>query len=110
MPAYAALALAIVGEIIGTSALKASDGFTRLLPSILVVAGYGTAFFFLALALRTIPVGVAYALWSAVGIVAIAVIGWTVFGQRLDLPAILGMSLIVAGVIVIQVFSSTAGH
>ncbi|MEL6169449.1 MAG: SMR family transporter [Pseudomonadota bacterium] len=110
MPAYAALALAIVGEIIGTSALKASDGFTRLLPSILVVAGYGTAFFFLALALRTIPVGVAYALWSAVGIVAIAVIGWTVFGQRLDLPAILGMSLIVAGVVVIQVFSSTAGH
>lgn len=104
------LAVAITGEVLGTSALKASEGFTRLWPSVLVMVGYGAALFFFSVALRAVPVGVAYAIWSGVGIAAIALIGWVVFGQRLDTPAFLGMGLIVAGVLVLQVFSNTAGN
>ena len=102
------LAIAIVAEVIATSALKAAAGFTRPLPSLVVVAGYGLAFYFLSLALRVIPMGVAYAVWSAVGIALVSLIGWLVYDQRLDAPALLGMGLIVAGVAVIQLFSRTA--
>ncbi len=99
------LAIAIVSEIVGTTALKLSDGFTRLRPSAIVVAGYGVAFVFLALALRTMSVGIAYAVWSGIGVTAIAMIGWVKFGQRLDAPALLGIGLIVAGVVVLSGFS-----
>lgn len=107
---YLYLVLAILTETIGTSALQASQQFTRLAPSLLVVAAYALSFYFLALTLKTIPVGVAYAIWSGLGIVFIAAIGWLVFGQRIDLPAILGMALIIAGILVIHLFSSTAPH
>ncbi|ARO87236.1 QacE family quaternary ammonium compound efflux SMR transporter [Nitrosospira lacus] len=104
------LSVAIVSEVVATSALKASNGFTRLWPSLLVVAGYGIAFFFLSLTLRTIPVGVAYAVWSGAGIVLITLVGWLVFGQSLDTPAIIGLTLIIAGVVVLQAFSKSAIH
>ena len=102
------LAVAIVAEVIATSALKASEGFSRLVPSLVVVAGYGSAFFCLSLTLRTIPVGIVYAIWSGVGIVLIALAGYFVFGQVLDAPALIGMGLIVAGVLVINLFSRSA--
>ncbi|GAA3586623.1 MULTISPECIES: SMR family transporter [Marinobacter] len=104
------LIAAIGAEVVATSALKASDGFSRLWPSVLVVVGYGLAFYLLALTLRSIPVGVAYAIWSGVGVVAIALIGWLVFGQKLDAPAVIGMGLIVAGVLVMNGMSRTVGH
>jgi small multidrug resistance pump len=102
---YLYLAIAIVAEVIGTSALKAAEGFTRPLPSLVVIAGYGVAFYFLSLSLKTIPVGIAYAIWSGAGVALITLIGWIVFKQRLDAPALAGLALIVAGVVVIQVFS-----
>ena len=108
--AYVFLGVAIVAEVIATSALKASEGFTRLGPSLIVALGYGIAFYSLSLVMKAIPVGVAYAIWSGVGIVLISLVGWLVLKQPLDLPAMLGMGLIVAGVIVIQVFSRTAAH
>jgi small multidrug resistance pump len=104
------LSVAIVMEVAATSALKASDGFSRLWPSLIVVAGYGAAFFFLSLTLRTIPVGVAYAVWAGAGIALIALISWLIFGQTLDIPAIIGLLLIVAGVVVINAFSKTISH
>jgi small multidrug resistance pump len=104
------LSIAIAAEVIATSALKAADGFTRLGPSLVVIAGYGIAFYFLSLALRGIPVGVAYAVWSGVGIVLISAIGWFAFGQRLDAAAVLGIGLIMAGVIVLNVFSRSTVH
>jgi small multidrug resistance pump len=104
------LALAIVLEVIATSALKASEGFSKPLPTLVVAIGYGAAFYFLSLALRTIPVGVAYAVWSGIGIVLISAIGWVAFGQKLDLAALIGLSLIIAGVIVVNVFSASSGH
>jgi small multidrug resistance pump len=104
------LGIAIVSEVIAISALKASDGFTRLLPSVIVVVGYGIAFYCLALVLRTLPVGIVYAIWSGVGVALIALAGWLLFGQTLDLAAILGISLIVAGVIVLNVFSKAVAH
>ncbi|MEM0945999.1 MAG: multidrug efflux SMR transporter [Pseudomonadota bacterium] len=107
---YLYLIVAVAFETLGTSALKASDGFSKIGPSVLVVIGYGISFFFLSLVLKTIPVGIAYAIWSALGIFFIAIIGWVVFGQRLDAPAILGLGLIVSGVVVIQVFSSAVQH
>ena len=103
------LALAIVAEVVATSALKTAAGFTRPLPSLLVVLGYGVAFYFLSLSLRVVPVGVAYAIWSGVGTALIAVIGWVLFGQTLDLAAWIGLALIVAGVAVLQVFSRALG-
>lgn len=107
---YVFLALAIVAEVVATSALKASEEFSRLWPSVLVVVGYGLAFYLLSLALRTLPVGIAYAFWAGLGIVLVTLIGIVVYGERPDLPAILGLSMIVGGVVVIQVFSSVATH
>tara|TARA_R110000764_G_scaffold36871_1_gene82300 strand:+ start:342 stop:674 length:333 start_codon:yes stop_codon:yes gene_type:complete len=104
------LVTAIVTEVIATSALKASDGFSKPLPSVVVVVGYLVSFYFLALTLKTIPVGIAYAIWAGVGIVLISVVGWLLYGQKLDLPALLGMGMIMAGVMVINLFSKTAGH
>jgi len=104
------LGLAIVAEVIATSALKSSEGFTRLWPSLLVAAGYGAAFYFLSLTLRTIPIGVAYAVWSGAGVVLIALIAWLLHGQRLDAPALAGMGLIVTGVAVINLYSKAAAH
>ncbi|MAS41984.1 small multidrug resistance pump [Albimonas donghaensis] len=104
------LIVAVVGEVIGTTALKSSEGFTRLGPSVVVVGGYAVAFFFLSLTLRHMPVGVAYAMWSGVGTVLITLIGWVIFSQKLDLAAIAGIGLIVAGVVVLQLFSDTSPH
>ena len=104
------LAIAIAGEVIGTTALKASDGFTRLWPSLIVVVSYVVAFYFLSLVLRTIPVGVAYAIWAGVGVAAITLIGFVFFGQRLDLAAVVGIGLIVAGVVVLNTLSGSVGH
>jgi small multidrug resistance pump len=110
MIAYLYLAIAIVAEVIATSALKLSEGFTRWQPSLVVVIGYGVAFYFLALVLRSIPVGVAYAVWSGAGVVLITLIGWLAFRQSLDVPALVGIALIVAGVVVIQLFSRSPAH
>jgi len=107
---YLYLGIAIVAEVIATSALKASDGFSRLGPSLVVLLGYGLAFFCLSLTLRTIPTGIAYAIWSGVGIVLISAIGWIWFKQALDAPAIIGLGLIIAGVVVVQVFSKAVNH
>ncbi len=104
---YLYLSFAIVSEVIGTAALKASEEFTRLVPSLIVALGYGSAFFFLTLTLRTIPVGVAYALWSGIGIVLICAMSWILFKQSLDGPAMFGIGLIAAGVIVINAFSGS---
>lgn len=110
MNPWLALAIAILAEVAGTSALNASNGFTRPGPSIVVVVGYALAFYFLSLTLKSIPIGVAYAVWSGAGVALIALVGWWVYGQRLDGPALLGMAMIVAGVAVIQLFSSSSRH
>ena len=107
---YMFLAFAIVGEVIATSFLKQSEGFTRPVPTIIMAVGYVITFYCLSLALRTIPTGIAYAIWSGVGIVLIAAIAWIVQGQRLDAAALAGMGLIVTGVIVMNLFSASAGH
>lgn len=107
---YTFLGIAIIAEVIGTSALKASHEFTRLIPSLVVIAGYGTAFYFMSLAMRTIPLGVTYAIWSGLGIVLITIAGMLIYKQVPDLAAIVGMGLIVAGVLVIHLFSDTAGQ
>jgi small multidrug resistance pump len=104
---YLYLSIAIIAEVIGTSALKASEGFTRPGPVLITIIGYGAAFYFLSLTLKTIPVGIAYAIWSGAGIVLISLIGYALFRQALDLPAIIGMALIIAGVAVINLFSRT---
>lgn len=110
MPAYAILALAIIGEVVATSAMKASEGFTRLGPSILVVLGYAAAFFFLSQVLDRIPVGIAYAVWAGGGIVLVALVAWIVYGQRPDLAGFVGMGLIMAGVLVLNLLSKTSAH
>lgn len=104
------LLLAIVSEVVATSALKSSESFSRLWPSVLTVVGYGVAFYLLSLTLRELPVGIAYALWSGVGIVLVSLAAVVLFGQKLDLPALIGMGLIVAGVIVINVCSKSVVH
>ena len=101
---------AIVSEVIATSALKACDGFSRLWPTFTAVVGYTAAFYFLSLTLKTVPVCVAYAIWSGVGVALIALIGWLFFGQSMDIPAIIGLVLIVAGVVVLNLFSNTVSH
>ena len=104
------LSIAIVFEVVATSALKLADGFTRPLPSLVSVLGYVLAFYFLSLPLRTMPVGIVYALWSGAGIVLITAIGWLWFRQTLDLPALAGMGFILAGVLIINLFSKTVAH
>ena len=108
--AYLYLALAIFTETIATSALKASEEFTKLVPSIIVLAGYGISFYFMTLVLRTIPIGITYAVWSGIGIVLIATVGAVLYKEIPDLPAIIGMGLIIAGVVVINLFSKTVAH
>lgn len=103
--AWVYLAVAIVAEIIATSALKMSDGFRQLVPSIVVVIGYGVSFYCLSLTIREIPLGVVYAIWSGIGIALISVIGWVLFGQKLDAGAIAGIALIASGVVVLNLFS-----
>ncbi|KWF26008.1 DMT family transporter [Burkholderia pseudomultivorans] len=110
IPGYAWLAIAIVAEVIGTSALRAADGFTRLWPSVLVVAGYGTAFYCLSLTLRTMPVGIIYAVWSGAGIVLITLVAMLLYRQVPDLPAVIGLGLIIAGVVVLNLFSKMQAH
>ncbi|WP_417514973.1 DMT family transporter [Minwuia sp.] len=107
---YLYLIGAIVGEVVGTSALKATEGFTKLWPSLIVVAGYGVAFFLLSLSVERFPIGVLYAVWSGLGVVLIAIAGAVIYGDRLDTPAYLGLALIISGVVVIQMFSETVRH
>jgi small multidrug resistance pump len=104
---YLYLSLAIGFEVLATTALQASDGFTRPWPTVVTVLGYAIAFYCLSLTLRTMPVGIAYAIWSAVGIVLIAAIGWAVYRQALDAPAVVGIALIIAGVLIVNLFSKT---
>ncbi|HTH75898.1 MAG TPA: multidrug efflux SMR transporter [Trinickia sp.] len=107
---YIWLAVAIVAEVIGTSALRASEGFTRLAPSLVVVAGYGLAFYCLSMTLKTMPVGIVYAIWSGVGIVLITLVAMVLYRQVPDLAAVAGLSLIVAGVVVLNLFSGMQAH
>ena len=107
---WLALAIAIFAEVIGTTALKASNEFTRLLPSLIVMLGYGTAFYFMSISMRVLPVGIMYAIWSGMGIVLISALGWLVYKQALDVPAMIGMGFIIAGVIIINVFLKSVGH
>jgi small multidrug resistance pump len=107
---YTVLVIAIVFEVLGTSAMQAAQHFTRLAPTALMVVCYAVAFFFLSYTLRYIPVGIAYALWSGLGIVLISLVGYVTFGQKLDLAAILGLTLIIAGVLVLNLFSKSTFH
>ncbi|WP_310565474.1 DMT family transporter [Hydrogenophaga sp.] len=110
MNAWLLLAIAITAEVIGTTALKASEGFTRLLPAVVVVLGYAVAFYCLSLVLKHIPVGVAYAVWSGLGIVLITLAAYVAYGQKIDAAGLVGMGLIVAGVVVLNVFSKASAH
>ena len=110
MKAYLFLFMAIVAEIIATSTLKASEQFTRLWPSVVVTIGYAVSFYCLSQALRVLPVGIAYAIWSAAGIVLVSLVAFLVYRQHLDMPAVLGMGLIIAGVVVINLFSKSVPH
>ncbi|MBD2578730.1 multidrug efflux SMR transporter [Oscillatoria sp. FACHB-1406] len=104
------LAIAIVSEVIATSALKAAKGFTNIVPSILVIGGYTSAFYFLSLTLRSIPLGIAYAIWAGAGIILVSLVGLFLYHQTLDAAAVVGMGLIVAGVVVLNLFSKTVQH
>jgi small multidrug resistance pump len=110
LPPYALLAIAIVAEVIATSALRASDGFTRWLPAVVVMIGYGVSFYMLSLTLKSIPVGIVYAIWSGVGIVLITLVALVMYKQVPDLPAVAGLGLIVAGVVVLNLFSKMQTH
>ncbi|MBU9821803.1 QacE family quaternary ammonium compound efflux SMR transporter [Rahnella sp. BCC 1045] len=107
---YLLLGLAIIAEVIATSSLKSSEGFTRLWPSVVTLLGYTIAIFLLSLTLKTLPTGIAYAIWSGVGIVLVSAIGWFGYGQKLDTPAMIGLGLIIAGVIVVNAFSKSVAH
>ncbi|HFQ89947.1 MAG TPA: multidrug efflux SMR transporter [Desulfobulbus sp.] len=108
--AYLYLAVAIIAEVVATSALKASAEFSRLMPSLMVVVGYGVAFYFMTLTLRTIPLGITYAIWSGLGMVLVTIAGALLYKQIPDMPAIIGMCLIVSGVVVINIFSTAVHH
>ena len=110
MKHYLILLLAIIFEVIATNCLKQSEQFTRWIPSVLTVVGYAASFYCLSVVLRSIPLGIAYAIWSGAGIVLVALVGWLVFKQHLDVPAIIGISMILGGVLVINLFSESAGH
>ena len=107
---YLLLGAAILAEVFGTTALKASEGFTRLGPSLVTVAAYAVSFYALSLTLKILPIGVAYAIWSGAGIVLISALGWVYYGQRLDIPALLGLGLILAGVLVVNLYSKSTPH
>ncbi len=104
------LAAAILSEVIGTSFLKSTEGFTRLVPSLIVVVAYVASFYFLSLALKTLPLGIAYAVWAGTGVALITLAGFAFFGEKLDAPACIGILLIVSGVVVINVFSGSVAH
>lgn len=110
MKTYLLLLVAILAEVVATSALKAAESFTRPVPSLIVVVGYGIAFTCLSVTLKTLPLGVAYAIWSGVGTALVAVVGWLAYKQQLDLPAILGIALIIAGTIMLNLFSKVSAH
>ena len=110
MKTFLILFIAIIAEVAATSALKAAEGFTRLLPSVVVVIGYAIAFTCLSLTLKTIPLGVAYAIWSGAGTALVALVGWLYYKQQLDLPGVIGIALIVSGTIVLNIFSKVAAH
>jgi multidrug transporter EmrE-like cation transporter len=110
MNGYALLTIAIIAEVVATSAMKAAEGFTKPVPSAVVVIGYAAAFYFLAQVLHTIPVGIAYAIWAGGGIVLVALAAWTIYGQRPDAAGFVGMALIVAGVLVLNLLSKTSAH
>ena len=107
---WLAIGIAIIAEVIATTSLKASKEFTLLIPSTIVVIGYGVAFYFMTISLRVLPVGIMYAIWSGTGIVLVSVLGWVIYKQTLDIPAILGLGLIIAGVLVINLFSTSVSH
>ena len=107
LPPYVLLGMAIVFEMIGTTAIKATEGFTKLVPSIITLAAYGMTMWLFSMTLKSIPTGVAYAIWSGIGIVLISVVSFFVYKQSLDVPAIIGIALIIAGVVVINLFSHT---
>lgn len=104
------LAIAIVAEVVATSALKSSEGFSRLLPSVVVIVGYGVAFYCLSIVLKSVPVGIAYAIWSGMGIVLVTAIAWLMHGQKIDLWGFVGITLIVCGVAVLNLVSKTSAH
>jgi len=110
MKSWLFLAIAIVAEVVATSSLKSSEGFTKLWPSLLVIVSYSTAFYFLSLTLKSIPIGIAYAIWAGLGVVLITVVGWLLYDQKLGFASVLGMALIIAGVVIINVFSDTDLH
>lgn len=110
MKQYVILGLAIICEVIATSALRQTNQFTRIVPSLITLVGYAGAFYFLSMVLRNIPLGIAYAIWSGAGIVLVALVGWLVFKQQLDVPAIIGICMIIGGVLVINLFSGSVEH
>lgn len=110
MNTYFFLLLSIASEVIATTALKLSDSFTRLWPSVITVMFYIIAFWSLTIPMRTIPTGIIYAVWSGAGIVLISLAGWIIYGQKLDMAALTGIGLIIAGVMVINLFSNSTGH
>ena len=107
---WLALAIAIAAEVVATSAMKASNEFTQLVPTLIAFVGYGTAFYFMTISMRVLPIGIMYAIWSGMGIVLISIVGWLVYKQNLDMPAIIGMALIIAGAVIINVFSKSVVH
>ena len=107
---YLYLAIAIVAEVIATSALKASSEFTKFIPSLIVISGYAISFYFLTLTLKTLPLGITYAVWSGLGVVLISIAGILLYSETPDLPAVIGMGLIISGVLVIHLFSNSAIH
>ena len=110
MNSYLALGIAIVAEVIATTALKSSEGFSRLVPSIITLLGYGTALYFLSITMKSLATGVTYAIWAGLGIVLISITSFFFHGQKIDLPGMLGMALIIAGVVVLNLFSKSSVH
>ncbi|MFN3252343.1 SMR family transporter [Roseibium album] len=110
MATYLFLGAAILAEVIATSALARTENFTRLAPSLITIAGYGLSFWLLSYPIRVLPTGVVYAIWSGAGIVLITMVAWLAFDQKLDLPALVGLGLIIAGVVIINVFSKSVAH
>ncbi|OEE37155.1 DMT family transporter [Vibrio anguillarum] len=110
MNTWLVLFVAVLGEVFATTSLKLSEGFTKLIPSLAVILGYAVAFYCLSLTLKSIPLGIAYAVWSGLGIVVVSIIGWGLFGQKLDLWAGIGMALIISGVVVLNLLSKSVAH